>query len=92
MSNENRKNKPVYFSKVEPHDLELLEHAEQINPLTGKTRNFSKYVKKLIEEDMKREKTGGNNNTTGLTIIDSPKFDEEEDYTIEVKDAMNSFL
>lgn len=92
MSNENRKNKPVYFSKVEPHDLELLEHAEKINPLTGKARNFSKYVKKLIEEDIKRERQGGNHHAGAITIIDSPKYDEDEDYTIEVKNAMSSFL
>ena len=49
MSNENRKNKPVYFSKVDPRDVELLAYAEKVNPLTGKPQNFSKYVKRLIE-------------------------------------------
>lgn len=91
MSNENRKNKPVYFSKIDPLDVTLLEHAEKINPLTGKPQNFSKYVKRLIEDDMKREQQGGNHHS-GFTIIDSPKIDEDEDYTLEVKDAMNSFL
>ena len=92
MSNENRKNKPVYFSKIDPHDLTLLEHAEKINLLTGKPQNFSKYVKRLIEEDMKRGHSGGgNNNTGGFTIIDSPTTEDEE-YTLDVKNAMNSFL
>ena len=91
MSNDNRKNKPVYFSKIDPLDVELLAHAEKINPLTGKPQNFSKYVKRLIEEDMKRGQQTGNNNTGGFTIIDRQN-DEDEDYTIEVKSAMNSFL
>ena len=91
MSNENRKNKPVYFSKIDPLDVTLLEHAEKINPLTGKPQNFSKYVKRLIEDDMKREQHGGNHHN-GFTIIDSPKIDEDEEYTLDVKDAMSSFL
>ncbi|MBC9702367.1 MAG: hypothetical protein H9W83_07490 [Leuconostoc sp.] len=91
MSNDNRKNKPVYFSKIDPLDVTLLEHAEKINPLTGKPQNFSKYVKRLIEDDMKREQHGGNHHSD-FTIIDSPKTDDDEDYTLEVKDAMNSFL
>ena len=86
-----RETKSVYFSLLEPFDVELLNHAKQINPLTGKERNFSKYVRRLIEDDMKREQQGGNHHS-GFTIIDSPKIDEDEDYTLEVKDAMNSFL
>ena len=54
MSNEGRKNKLLSFNTNDEHDLALLEHAEQINPLTNKPRNFSKYVKRLIEEDMKQ--------------------------------------
>lgn len=89
---ENRKNKPVYFSKIDPHDLELLNHAEKVNPLTGKPQNFSKYVKRLIEEDMKREQRGyGSGDTSNLTIIDVPN-DDDETYTLEVKNAMSSFL
>lgn len=91
MSNENRKNKPVYFSKIDPHDVALLEHAEKINPLTGKPQNFSKYVKKLIEDDMKREQDGGNNQS-GYTIVDVPTPKDEEEYTLEIKSAMSSFL
>ena len=86
-----RETKSVYFSLLEPFDIELLNHAKQINPITGKERNFSKYVRRLIEEDMKREQQGGNNNLGGYTVIDIEN-DEDEDYTIEVKDAMNSFL
>ena len=85
-----RATRSVYFSLLEPEDVELLEFAERKNPITDKKRNFSKYVRKLIEEDMRREKQGGNN-TGGFTIIDRQNG-EDEDYTIEVKSAMNSFL
>ena len=91
MSKDDRKIKPVSFNKKDPHELALLNHAEKINPLTGKEQNFSKYVRRLIEEDMRREQQGGNNNVGGYNIIDKQN-DENEDYTIEVKDAMNSFL
>lgn len=88
-----RETKSVYFSLLEPFDVELLNHAKQINPITGKERNFSKYVRRLIEEDMKREQRGynNNNNSSGLTIIDVQN-DDDETYTLEVKNAMNSFL
>lgn len=85
-----RKNKTVSFNIADPYDLELFNHAEKINPLNGKIQNFSKYVKKLIEEDIKRGQPGYNQ--SGFTVIDSPKYDEEENYTVEVKNAMNSFL
>ena len=91
MSKDDRKIKPVSFNKKDPHELALLEYAERINPLTGEKQNFSKYVRRLIEEDMKREQQGGKNNLGGYTVIDIEN-DEGEDYTIEVKDAMNSFL
>lgn len=86
-----RKNKTISFNAEDPHELALLKHAEKINPLTGKEQNFSKYVKRLIEEDMRREQQGGNTNSGSFTIIDKQN-DEDEDYTIEVKNAMNSFL
>ncbi|MFJ7699965.1 hypothetical protein [Lysinibacillus fusiformis] len=87
MSNEGRKNKPVSFNTNDEHDLALLQHAEQINPLTGKPRNFSKYVKRLIEEDMKRP-------LQSEIRIDrnEPIISEEEAYSIETKEAMNSFI
>jgi hypothetical protein len=91
MKEKTRETKSVYFSLLEPYDVELLNHAKQINPITGKERNFSKYVRRLIEEDMRRERQGGNNNTGGFTIIDRQN-DEDEEYTLEVKNAMNSFL
>lgn len=87
MSKEGRKNKPVSFSTTDQHELALLKHAEQINPLTEKPRNFSKYVKRLIEEDMKRG--------AGSEIrIDrnEPIIHEEESYSIETKEAMGSFI
>lgn len=87
MSNEGRKNKPVSFNINDEHDLALLQHAEQTNPLTGKPRNFSKYVKRLIEEDMKRP-------LQSEIKIDrnEPIIIEEETYSIETKEAMNSFI
>lgn len=87
MSNEGRKNKPVSFNTKDEHDLALLNHAEQINPLTGKARNFSKYVKRLIEEDMNR-------GPQSEIRIDrnEPIIHEEETYSIETKEAMNSFI
>jgi len=86
-SNENRKNKPVSFNLKDELDLELLAHAEMVNPLTGKSRNFSKYVKRLIEEDMK----GGDHNykTEGTK---SHVSTEKDFYTIEIKEAQGSFL
>ncbi|MFT9816275.1 hypothetical protein [Lysinibacillus sp. NPDC056185] len=87
MSNEGRKNKPVSFNITDEHDLALLKHAEQINPLTEKPRNFSKYVKRLIEEDMKR-------GPESEIRIDKnePVLHEDETYSIETKEAMNSFI
>lgn len=87
MSNEGRKNKPVSFNIKDEHDLVLLNHAEQINPLTGKARNFSKYVKRLIEEDMKR----GPENEIRVDR-NEPIIQEEETYSIETKEAMNTFI
>lgn len=89
MSNEGRKNKPVSFNLKDEHDTALLNHAEQINPLTGKPRNFSKYVKKLIEDDMNRGKDSSN----GVRVdLNEPVLQDEDVYSIEVKEAMNSFL
>lgn len=92
MSKKDRSIKPVSFNLLDPEEKELHEHAEKINPLTGNKQNFSKYVRALIKEDLQKGKQGGNNHTSATKIIDSPKFDDEDDYTIEVKNAMNSFL
>ena len=86
-SNENRKNKPVSFNLKDELDLELLVHAEMINPLTGKARNFSKYVKRLIEEDMK----GGDFNNKKENVKSHVSTDKDF-YTIEIKEAQQSFL
>lgn len=91
--NESRKNKGVSFNTDDPEEVELLEYAERINPLTGKPQNFSKYVKKLIREEKLRNENKGNNNTGGFTVIDSPPIIDEEDvYSLDVKNALNSFL
>ena len=77
-----------YFSLKDELDVELLAHAERVNPLTNKPRNFSRYVKKLIEEDIKRE------NNPGKQIVyqeaDEPVVKKEKDaYTLE---AMGGYL
>ena len=91
MSNSNRKNKTISFNSLDEHDMSLLEHAERINPLTGKPRNFSKYVKRLIEDDMKRGKQFQSGNA--ITVDRNETVLKEPDaYSIEVKDAMSSFL
>ncbi|KEK10255.1 hypothetical protein EP18_18325 [Lysinibacillus sphaericus] len=87
MSNEGRKNKPVSFNINEEHDLALLNHAEQTNSLTGKPRNVGKYVKRLSEEDMKRP-----HQSEFRIDRNEPIIIEEETYSIETKEAMNSFI
>lgn len=71
-----RVTKSVYFSLLEPEDVALLEHAIQMNPITNKSRNFSKYVRRLIENDMR-----GTPSTNPQPIIQN-----------EQKTAMSSFL
>lgn len=90
-NNDGRKNKPVSFNVKDEMDLELLTHAERINPLTKKKRNFSKYVKKLIEEDIRREKLAGSGGTFNFdqSTTESPVDDRPDAYTME---AMGSFL
>lgn len=86
-----RETKSVYFGLTDSFDVELLNHAKQINPLTGKERNFSRYIKRLIEEDMKRAKYGGSNsNGTSVPQYNTPVV--EEDYSEEKKEAMMSFF
>lgn len=89
MSNPNRKNKTISFNALDEHDMSLLEHAERINKLTGKPRNFSKYVKQLIEADMKRGSI--TNNVVRVDYNETISRDDDT-YTIEVKEAMSSFL
>lgn len=86
-SNENRKNKPVSFNLTDEFDLKLLDHAEQVNPLSNKKRNFSKYVKRLIEEDMK-----GDSRDSKTVDVKSHVNPDKDFYTMEVKQAQGSFL
>ncbi|PZX07881.1 hypothetical protein C7437_1011003 [Psychrobacillus insolitus] len=78
-----RTNKSVSFNDEDELDVELLNHAERPNRLTGKKRNFSKYVKRLIDEDIKREAAG---NKRGLpSIEDEPIVSKKKDaYTLEL--------
>lgn len=61
---ESRTNKTVSFTTKDKDDVRRLEHAEQINPLSNKKQNFSKYVKQLIDEDIERK--GGNSNNKSV--------------------------
>lgn len=85
MSALKRKNKPVYFSKDDPVELEMLKYVEKINPLTGRPQNFSKYIKRLISQDLNREKYGVQPVANVPVIV-------REEITDETKQAMNSFL
>ena len=85
-----RTNKTVSFNTTDEQDLRRLEHAEQINPLSGKKQNFSKYVKKLIDEDLER-KNGANNNE--VTNSNKPHAEHKTlPETIHNKHPQGSFL
>ncbi|EPD52730.1 hypothetical protein HMPREF1210_01110 [Paenisporosarcina sp. HGH0030] len=86
-----RMNKTVSFNLTDELDIKMLEHAEKLNPISNKKRNFSKYVKKLIEEDIRREKFEGSGGTFNFekTSKESPVDDRPDAYTME---AMGSFL
>lgn len=73
-----RKVKSISFNVHDPYEKELFEHAERLNPLTGKQWNFSKYVKKLIENDIR-----------GVTTHTQPQPPLEDSETLE---AMSSFM
>lgn len=84
-----RVNKSVSFNTEDELDVNLLDHAERPNSITGKKRNFSKYVKRLIEEDMRREEKGVKN-IVQQVMDDEPIVRKEKDaYTLE---AMGGFL
>ena len=78
-----RCNKTVSSNVSDPDDLELFNHAIKPNPLTGKSQNFSKYVKRLIENDRK----GLQNGYATQSIVEGNTIVDEE-----VKNAMSSFL
>ena len=77
-----RCNKTVSFNLSDPDDLELFNHAIKINPLTGKSQNFSKYVKRLIDNDIR-----GVSKYITTSIVEGKTTVNEE-----VKNAMTSFL
>ena len=77
-----RCNKTVSFNLSDPDDLELFNHALKINDLTGKPQNFSKYVKRLIDNDIR-----GITGYIAPSIVESKTMVNEE-----VKNAMTSFL
>lgn len=78
-----RTTKSVSFNLVDEFDMKLLAHAEKLNSY-GKKRNFSKYVKRLIEKDMLKESNGP---------VEDKKSEPIQEYQDEdSKNAMNSFL
>lgn len=89
MSNDNRKIKPVSFSLIDERDVKRLEHAERINPLTGKPQNFGRYIKELIDDDMRGINRHGGNLNAMPVFIETKDDDRVDDYTME---AMNGFL
>lgn len=80
-----RKNKTISFNEDDVHELELLQHAEKVNPLTGKAQNFSKYVKRLIDADMRQIQSP----RIAQAAYEVEIVDEREN---ELKEAMHSFL
>ena len=77
-----RTTKSISFNLVDEFDRQLLAHAEKVNSY-GKKRNFSKYVKRLIEKDMLKDSVGA----TEIIKIEVVKEVDESS-----KKAMNSFL
>lgn len=86
MSGNNRTNKSVSFDLDDEFEVELLKHSEKV--FNGKKRNFSKYVKRLIAEDMK----GGPPEGYPTKFVKNPVNDDKDFYTMEIKDAMSSFM
>lgn len=78
MSNEGRKIKPVSFSIDDEYEKELLQFVEKI-------KNFSGYVKRLIDNDM-RHKNGGMVHYAPEVVA------VEQNYTDETIEAMSSFF
>ncbi|MEK3975486.1 hypothetical protein [Psychrobacillus sp. FSL K6-1267] len=78
-----RTTKSVSFNLVDEFDMKLLGHAEKLNSY-GKKRNFSKYVKRLIEKDMLKESNGPVEDKISEPI---QEYQDEDS-----KNAMNSFL
>jgi hypothetical protein len=89
VSKNKRKVKPVNFSLINERDLKRLEFAEKINPLTGKPRDFTKYVKELIDDDMRGINRHGGAPGASPIVIERITEDESDPYTME---AMSGFL
>lgn len=90
-----RTNKTVSFNQEDEDDVRRLEYAEQINPLSGKKQNFSKFVKRLIDDEM--ERNNGSNN--GVSHSRSKRVNPDKDfYKMEVEksqeiiEAQGTFL
>lgn len=71
------KTKSISFDLTDDLEKRLLTHAEK--EFNGKKRNFSRYVKRLIQADMV---SGGKLDNPPAVIF--PDEDESKDYTLEV--------
>ncbi len=59
----------------------------------GKKRNFSKYVRRLIEEDLKKEKNKNGVASSEYIIEENlPIIDKNESYSIETKKAYSKMF
>lgn len=77
MTEKDRKNKPVSFSKKDPYEKELLEFAEEQG-------NFSRYVKRLIT----LHKESKINNIPRTMEIVTPE-ETEDDKKLEAMKSIN---
>ena len=77
MSNESRKIKPVSFNVRDEYENGLLQFV--------KSKNFSRYIKRLIEDDMKKLNSGQVHNAPNTTTV-------EDNHSYEEKEAMSSFF
>ena len=77
-----RKVKTISFSLVSEYDSRLLEYAER-----AERGSFSKYVKRLIDDDMR----GGQRVDVPMVEI-SPVINPVEDPVDDEADAMSGFL
>jgi len=85
---ESRTNKSVSFDLRDEFEVELLKHAGK--EFNGKKQNFSKYVKRLIEDDMNG--INRHNGEPGPASVASKRIFEEEELDPYTMEAMSGFL
>lgn len=90
MSGKDRKIKNVSFSLKDEFEAELLDYAEK--PFNGKKRDFSKFVKRLIAEEKKRNSPGNDQGYNPAKLVDNHISEETNFDTPDMKEAMGSFF